>query len=808
MLTVRRRVRPIRLGFLVRSNDRAAILRIIETNTCLWGGRYNAIIPYARSGLRDGVRRWSCNEVVAGYLAHFEPDFLVDMVGEAKNFVKPERVLDEADVFDRSKSGHVGHGISINAVYGHHYNAKFRFVRRHPDTFVMPASSSSDVELAVAAAFGRFPKDLPHFAKNFREVFEPDEKEVSAETLFTKLRAGTPLKVTSDGLKPRRRGLDGPAIFLLDAHRPQDVVDYWNLRAVGWQLLPFPIHWEDTLEASARAFLSRQMQWYASNSYLRPPTMLLAARSVTAAEFSRVSARLSKDAPAPILSQPWYPPLWNRWSDSDDVERCTLEAVSDEAERPVQGEGERQFVTLPALSPAVYDGQVSLFDNGPKWATVVSISSGSRIPTAAPVIPVDADDVASILMLPPREAEIQNEGLTLYTGTRFRQYLCIPQPEAVARAAFRAKGFTATTSAAGRIAMAMIRALGGPIGVGSIAFPELIRKLDDMSHGLVEFASVGNAGRGNGKPQARARFDTRASIFGLLKRLQNNNNEVAERQLQRLLDAGVFRVGLQLACPECTQANWFSLDDVQEKLRCERCMANFSFPAALPPRTDAWTYRTQGPFSVENYGQGSYAVVLVLRLLTLALQHTDQTWIPSTTLKSASDEMLEADFVMWRRDSFTPAVELLFGECKSFGLFGSKDFENAAKLATSFPGAFHVFATLRDELTRGEQRRLAALAKAGRTPIEAGRWRAPLIILTGREIFSDFGPPFCWKNLPAPFARAAQLCKPATDLLSFAQATQFAYLGIEPDESRIRALNLDAVPNAPRPRSKRRRTKS
>ena len=45
------RVRPLRLGCLIKPNDRAALRRVIEVNTCLWGGIFNFIIPL----LQDSV---------------------------------------------------------------------------------------------------------------------------------------------------------------------------------------------------------------------------------------------------------------------------------------------------------------------------------------------------------------------------------------------------------------------------------------------------------------------------------------------------------------------------------------------------------------------------------------------------------------------------------------------------------------------------------------------------------------------------------------------------------------------------------
>ena len=39
------RVRPLRLAFLVEPNDKRGLQRIFETNSALWGGLFNFVIP-------------------------------------------------------------------------------------------------------------------------------------------------------------------------------------------------------------------------------------------------------------------------------------------------------------------------------------------------------------------------------------------------------------------------------------------------------------------------------------------------------------------------------------------------------------------------------------------------------------------------------------------------------------------------------------------------------------------------------------------------------------------------------------------
>lgn len=81
-ITVDVRLRPVRCAFLVRPEDAKRTLEIFRICTCLWGGKYNPIIPFFKRipqwWERKGYRFESASQIVNGYLDFFEPDFLVE----------------------------------------------------------------------------------------------------------------------------------------------------------------------------------------------------------------------------------------------------------------------------------------------------------------------------------------------------------------------------------------------------------------------------------------------------------------------------------------------------------------------------------------------------------------------------------------------------------------------------------------------------------------------------------------------------------------------------------------------------------
>src|SRR6266508_3930527 len=76
------RLRPTRIGFLVRPTDMASVRKIMRACACLWGGVYNPIIPVFRTAPQEWkpepFERVKGLAVAKGYIDFFEPDVFVE----------------------------------------------------------------------------------------------------------------------------------------------------------------------------------------------------------------------------------------------------------------------------------------------------------------------------------------------------------------------------------------------------------------------------------------------------------------------------------------------------------------------------------------------------------------------------------------------------------------------------------------------------------------------------------------------------------------------------------------------------------
>ena len=122
-----------------------------------------------------------------------------------------------------------------------------------------------------------------------------------------------------------------------------------------------------------------------------------------------------------------------------------------------------------------------------------------------------------------------------------------------------------------------------------------------------------------------------------------------------------------------------------------------------------WYYKTAGPFSISNYADGSYGVLLALHFfstLKWGSMSLGITPVMSFKAKSPEGREIEIDFAaFWRSRAPEGKVELIIGECKMYGKFENADFESMGYLAQAFEKQkpVLVFSTLRESLEAEEK---------------------------------------------------------------------------------------------------------
>lgn len=756
------RLRPIRFAFIVQPDDRNRILEIFRVTTCLWGGKYNPIVPYFKE-----VPAWwdrhehffeNADQIVNGYLDCFEPDFLVESdpgLADGLGFDK-ERVLQLSDLLiregDRSREGY---GQSVFDLYRDLYQKEYQFARRHEHDIINVIAKETAFAEFSACLFGAFPTDpdLEYLHRAFREAFEP--KEISLDGVALKnlyeLRCRSALRLGSSKIEVRHHDHSDPAIFVLDAQQSRDLIDFWNLRVIrGGNLVPIPLQWLEDLSGFCKDFIVKNHRPLPGNPHgvmTHPATMF--ARSISTVDIERLhNEHIRVDIVGANILQSWYPAIWRPSPSSTfRVTRPTLSAQ--ETTHDIPFVAEKPGIRFDCLFPDFAEQ----YGNRYRWANVVRLKDWTLKNQIAEAYPCDYRDPKFINFRLGGEVVLPTtEGFVI-----FPQFKNIPESWRLSDGSTAIKdwlkmhGITAILSDAGRITQQIIQTVGGFHGVRSFAHADIVKLLNEISR----------------KPISRS-----AHHKEFKNRVQTATQDDIRRRsnFESLVGQNVVELGLELKCSKCSSWSWYSLKQLDYQVTCSLCLRQFGFPIYDPSSSShsKWAYRLIGPFALPNYANGGYATSLSIRFFSEVVRRLDGskiTWSPGLELELAPNEKVELDFILWcqrqelLRNDYQ--AEVVFGEAKSFGgvnrerkdairnVFQNEDIEKLKKVAIRFPGAILVFATMKqaEELSRDEVTRIAAFAEWGREYASDRRQsRAPVIVLTGTELFAPYSIREAWER--------------------------------------------------------------
>lgn len=736
--TVNVRLRPIKLAFLVHPNDKESLLKAIEINTFLWGGTFNPIIPTYRRIPKDWeygpFENPDAQSVLSGYLDNFDPDYVVPM-GACSDYpfdVGHREKIDASEILASvDEDGTPTCGIGLFEVLNYFIEQEFKFQRRHPLAICVP-SFGPRLRPFLASVFGKFPENIDEiFWNNLAPPLDANKIDcsganyaqlLSPRNLFLRRMTQFHLEISRVGW---RRWQD--CIFFLDATKPLDVMDYWNLRAIGWNVIPIPQQFADSdkTKSLARNFVEVNFRPLRSNPEIYHGTTVLKSRSISEEEHEHfvdsldISPSDEPDRQPKILFQNWYPRVWSEWARrADHVECCNLEAESVQHDIST-GQEEVRFKTLDPKFMNRFGGH-----GRPRFANEIEMRFYGGEELLAEVIPEGGMElVRAIDRFNIWDLRLSRKGLVyLFRHSDRTVSLSLPQAEAIFTKWLEARGWTADVSPAGRIARQMIRQLEKVGGLSILTRQGIIHLLGKMN---------------TSSEKSRSEKFVRSEINKIANQTAPSWHGVAERILQQLIEAKVLQLGMEIQCPVCTQSSWYSVEAVNYELQCPKCLESLSFPHAS--KEVKWAYRTLGPFSLPNQAHGAYTVLMTLHFFSaLGLLDGATTPLMSFTFEKAGTKM-EADLALFFQGSKfgDSKTEVVFAECKTFNSFEKKDADRMAKLGKAFPGAFLVFATLKESLSEKEQRILRPLVNRSRKDWKNNRPFNPILILTGKELFLE-----------------------------------------------------------------------
>jgi len=774
--TINIKLRPIKLAFLIDPTDKGALLEAIEINTFLWGGMFNPIIPIfkriPKAWQDKPFKNLNSKRILSGYLDAYDPDYVV-LVGNGSDRtldVGNRQVISSSEILAGVKEdGTPKYGIGLFEILRYFIDKELKFLRREPLDICLP-EFRKPFRLFMASVFGSLPKDIDEiFWNDFADIIGAKKIPCSLSN-YSEFLAPNKLflrRMTSLYLKTIRTPAwwKGECIFFLDATNPLDIIDYWNLRAVGWNVIPVPKQASgyDTTKRLALEFIEENFFPYRSNPEIYHNTTLLKSRSTSRKEVEEFAESLTilppdKPGESKIVFQHWYPRIWDEWArDKDGVECCELEADTTQHDLP-QFQEKISFRTLDPKFISRFGGH-----GEPRFANEIELRVyGGDKELFAEVIPeADQNLVRAIGGFGFREWRFSKKGMVyLSQHPNWSIHLSLPKAENVFSEWLHSKGWKVELSPPGRIAKQMIKQLGGIWGISTLANEGIIKLLEKM---------------GDGKTLPADDF------WGKISKIANQEKFIKDPKaiLHRLIEVQMFRLGIELQCPICKQRSWYSVKDADYELQCLKCLERFPLPS-YSAKDIEWSYRTLGPFSLPKQAYGVYSVLLTLRFFS-QLYRGAMTPIMSFTAEK-DESKIEADLGLLFQESEFGLVktELIFAECKTYDYFDKDDADRMMLLADQFPGAVLVFATLRKSLTEKEKKLLRPVVNRGRRYWKAERPFNQVLILTGTELFSDFGLHYAWKDAGGIHASFAEKYVAWSNLLQLCDVTQQLYLDMKP----------------------------
>jgi len=754
---------------LVDPADRAGLYHAIELSTFLWGGSYNPIIPaYRRTPAKwesHRVRHLPLpSDIVEGYLTGFDPDIVVPVgICANRTFKVGNRDIVKTDelIGGLKDTAAPQYGIGLIQLLNDFIEKELKY-RRNDDLQVIFPKFPRAYRLFLASVFGVLLKEAQHIVdKHFLNVTGISTSSITINQLLGVLQSPNffPRRLTSWALDEQPQG--DPNLFVCDATSTQDIIDYWNLRAAGFYVIPIPIQIAQTegIKNFAHDFIEKNYRPYRNNPKMFYHTTVQRSRSLKEDVVKRFceSLDIPKNEPQAhprYLLRWWYPRLWDAWARESALGEGIVFPFEYEQERRIS-EGEERL-ELRSQDPKfdIFHG----YSGKPKFANEFSFRFYGSKEAMAEVLPEGSRGLSSAI------------GRVGYFNWRFSRFgpvflahnprdmifLELPLAEAVMTEWFRERGWKVSLSGPGRIAKQLFKQLGGTYGISKLAHKGVIELLGGLENEA-------------GMP--------RQAVLEKLKRVIKSDglHYDAERFLDGLLSANACRLGTKIQCPVCTRHNWYELNPLDYELRCRFCLSDFS-PPLKSPKDIEWTYRAHGPFAT-SIAQGAFTVLLTLKLIG---GDSDRGVTPLFSYVAEKDgRHLEADLTcLYKPSSWREkGTYLIHAECKSFNRFERRDIERMKELAVSFPGSALVFSTLNSELQQSEVKLIRNLAAAERKKRLHRKPSSHVILLTGTELFSHrIGDN--WKNKGGLYERLSQRSFELTSLELLADATQQLYLDL------------------------------
>jgi AraC-like DNA-binding protein len=251
----------------------------------------------------------------------------------------------------------------------------------------------------------------------------------------------------------------------MNADRTLDVLDYWNLRAAGWNVIPVcqQATGNLSLQKWVADFVEENSFAFRDNPNLFNHTLLLKSRSLSPLDVEKFgrALKLSPSTHRREMKMVYhlsYPRIWDEWArERDEAEPCGIEVSTEEHQiKPAD-----EAITFRSLIPE-FASRLGGHDK-PRCANEIELRIWTNDFIPAEVIPEGDSHLArSSVPFAIGEWRCAKTGLVyLPAHKEWSETLALISAESVFAAWLAAKGWKVELSNNGQIANQMLKHLGG-----------------------------------------------------------------------------------------------------------------------------------------------------------------------------------------------------------------------------------------------------------------------------------------------------------------------------------------------------------
>lgn len=719
-------LRPLKIAFFVSPGSSTGFKKAIELSSFCWAGTYFPIIPLYRrfpvafqkryGGLYKGVDAY-----YSGLIENYDPDIVVYsdefMEADIRKYINHRKALPLSEFEQSQATLEPKYAIGIHEILYNLRDVEFKFKRQ--DTKKLGVYNIRTQDLFLTAFFGRLSDTI---VTRVLENFPPELKEnVDVRTnnwlvernTFGKGWLSLGKRNTSSSRHMLWSGQ--VAIFILDPNSYWDIIDFWNLRALGWTILPVPINSEDTAEFRSyiKNFFDENdifLEVFNHITILNGSNLQSRDYDLTVSTLEQV--RVALGIARTFSHQHWFPRTWfEKEFLSYDKALCSTIFSKSEFNKIIFRDELIDFkVVLPEFKLLHFRHAT------PRFKNEVSLDFEDYSGEYAEVIPAD---------ISPREIGWLIGGLSMdswrfsETGSFYLAHerdthisINLPYSNGVFKAWSKTNKLELTITDNGKLARNLLKKIEGIHGTRIFANKK-----------FVEFLSSFEGGRAVNQNEYFSKLHQFVKSYG-------NHSVTSFSEL--LVKKHIVQLGVTIQCTYCQRNSFHTLTSFDYKISCPNCLNNFEAPS-YNPKALVWSYRGRGIFAQDNKANGLITQILLLRFFKFVIRGSISHQFNFKLKNNAIEYEVDVALFYKQFQHSIQKSDFLLSECKTFKRFDKKDIDRMEELGKKFPGAILVFATLNDGLDDRELRLLRGLTNRFRRGF-GSRPVNPVMILTSHEL--------------------------------------------------------------------------